>query len=822
MLSYRIATVLKHGSRALLKPHDRATHVRITLRAVRQLVYNPFAVPPEAPIGSVPVSDSDPARELRDVVLASLEPWDDVWRRNQFLVRELLAADPKLRVLWVEPPVDLLHGIVAHRRIGRIDRSLRLVPGHPRVLRFRPVKWLPRVLWPGVDRSLTRQVEAAVRAAGMPSPLLWLNDTTLHRLARNGWPTVYDITDDWLEAGVSAREHRRLQRREAAVMATANEVVVCSPELARRRGAERAVELIPNAVDVEHFRSPQPRPADLPPGPTAVYVGTLHDDRIDVDLVAELAAALPELAVTLVGPDSLGPTSRATLRGLRNVHVLGPRPYATVPAYLQHADVLVVPHAVNRFTESLDPIKAYELCAVGRPTVATPVAGFRDLPAPIVIAARERFVDEVRAAMQVPSIQVGVDVPSWAGRATQFRGAMDRAWDRGAARIRVAYIGHCALRSGGELALARLLPALTEEVDATVILGEDGPMVEAYRAAGARVEVLPMAGTARNVRKGSVTPRALPWRAVTSTARYSWRLARRLRELDVDLVHTNTLKAAFYGGVAAKLARRPLVWHVRDRIAPDYLPSFAVRAVRLAARFLPDAIIANSESTKATLGIAGRAAVVTPSPVVFDPYAGGPSGPRREGGFEIGMVGRIAPWKGQDVFLRAFALAFPDGQARARIIGAPLFGETDYEASLLTLVDELGIADRVWFTGQVDDVSAHLADLSVLVHASVTPEPFGQVVVEGMAAGIAVVASNAGGPAEVITNEVDGLLVPAGDPEPLASALRRLSTDQALRGRLAVAGMRRAETFRPERIGPQVSQLYRMVQRRGRQVRASW
>ena len=94
-------------------------------------------------------------------------------------------------------------------------------------------------------------------------------------------------------------------------------------------------------------------------------------------------------------------------------------------------------------------------------------------------------------------------------------------------------------------------------------------------------------------------------------------LARRLRQLHPDVVHTNSLKAALYGGVAARLAGVPVVWHIRDRIATDYLPAPAVRVVRALARRLPDAIIVNSVTTRDTLGpvvAAGR----TPVHVVHD------------------------------------------------------------------------------------------------------------------------------------------------------------------------------------------------------------
>jgi glycosyltransferase involved in cell wall biosynthesis len=100
-----------------------------------------------------------------------------------------------------------------------------------------------------------------------------------------------------------------------------------------------------------------------------------------------------------------------------------------------------------------------------------------------------------------------------------------------------------------------------------------------------------------------------------------------------------------------------------------------------------------------------------------------------------------------------------------------------------------------------------------VVHASVLPEPFGQVVVEAMAAGRPVIATAAGGPLEVIRDGYDGLLVPPGDVSAMARAMRRLADDELLRRRLAEHGRVRVGDFAPERLGPQVERVYRRVAR---------
>lgn len=375
----------------------------------------------------------------------------------------------------------------------------------------------------------------------------------------------------------------------------------------------------------------------------------------------------------------------------------------------------------------------------------------------------------------------------------------------------MVFVDHVARLSGGEIALLRLLPALAEQVDAHVILGEDGPLVGRLEELGIPVEVLPMAAGLRDVRKDSVRPGGLDLRALAQLPRYVLRLRRRLRELDPDLVHTNSLKAALYGGVAGRLARVPVVWHVRDRISDDYLPARAVMLVRLASRVVPAAVMANSRATLETLPASRR------SRVVHDPLPHGveqrPAAAPSPGDPIVGIVGRLAPWKGQHVFLEAFAAAFHGSDARARVIGSALFGEDDYEASLHRQARELGIADRVEFRGFREDVWSELAELDVLVHCSTTPEPFGQVVLEGMAAGLPVIATGAGGPAELIADGVDGLLVPPGNAAALATALERLRDDAPLRLRLSSAARARSAEFTPERAARQVIDLYRSVVR---------
>jgi glycosyltransferase involved in cell wall biosynthesis len=380
---------------------------------------------------------SSPPSSATSLVVCSLEDWGTVRRRIRILVDELVAMDPALEVLFVAPAVDVPFEL----RKGSLTRisQPRMEQVHPRVHVLRPRKWLPRVLGSSADRSLGRQVARAADRLALTDPLVWINDAYYARFAlATGWPTIYDVTDDWLLADFPARQEARLRANDELLLERSGAVVVCSPDLARTRGDRRSVDLIPNGVDVELFRTPQDRPDVLPAGPVAVYVGTLHEWRFDVPLLEELAAALPDVQIALVGPNSLGTTDAARLASFPNVHLVGPQPYDLVPGFLQHADVVVIPHLVNPFTESLDPIKAYECVAAGRPTVATPVAGFRDLGDAVVVADRTEFVRVVSrvldSADSADTEAPATAVASWRERAQAMAAVMRRVRDEAGAR----------------------------------------------------------------------------------------------------------------------------------------------------------------------------------------------------------------------------------------------------------------------------------------------------------------------------------------------------------------------------------------------------
>lgn len=126
------------------------------------------------------------------------------------------------------------------------------------------------------------------------------------------------------------------------------------------------------------------------------------------------------------------------------------------------------------------------------------------------------------------------------------------------------------------------------------------------------------------------------------------------------------------------------------------------------------------------------------------------------------------------------------------LFGAASFGEEGYEAEIRLLAIELGVADRVIFHGHVDDVQASLESMDVCVQSSMRPEPLGQNVLQYLALGKVTIAADAGGPADYVEHDVNGLLFEMGSLASLEDALRRVESG-TLRSRLA----RRAKNTPP-------------------------
>jgi glycosyltransferase involved in cell wall biosynthesis len=655
-------------------------------------------------------------------------------------------------------------------------------------------------------------------------------------------PLVFHFHGPWAEENAATNDASRsrfalrktLERR---VLRQADAYVVLSSAFRRvlveRYGiAPWDIHVWPPGVALEEFtpggsadRSRARAGLGLEPGAFVAACTRRLVERMGIDVLfdawGEIADELPPGSTLLIAGD--GPLAgllaeraeRPPLAG--RVRILGRISDEALIDLYRAADVAVVPTlAVEGFG-----LVVLEAAACGTPSIVSAVGGLPEAMAELdaslavppgnaaALAARLR----ASARGELPSRNATrsyAECFSWPQLAERHIELYRRlVAGRRDERLRVVYLDHVARMSGGEIAMLRLLPHLGG-VHAHVILGEDGPLAERLQRAGISVEVLPFPAATRDLRRDAVRPGGASPRAALDTLVYAARLARRLRQLRPDLVHTNSLKSGIYGAPAARAARVPLVWHLRDRIAADYLPSSAVRPIQTFIAAMADGVVVNSTATLHTLFARTHArARVIPDSVEIPSHL--PDSDRDGRAITFGMLGRIAPWKGQDLFLRAFAAAFPSSGERAVLVGTPMFGEESYEQELHALVASLDLVGRVELRGFREDIWRELAAFDVLVHASIVPEPFGQVVIEGMAAGLAVIAADEGGPAEVIADGQTGRLFRSRDPDSLAAAMRALRADEDERRRLGEAARRAAEDYDPRVLAGRLESSYQHV-----------
>ena len=369
---------------------------------------------------------------------------------------------------------------------------------------------------------------------------------------------------------------------------------------------------------------------------------------------------------------------------------------------------------------------------------------------------------------------------------------------------RILFVDHTAVMGGGEIAMLHLARHL-DRYEPMVALLSDGPLAGELTGAGVRTFLIQAGGGLVHARRDSLSLGTALGSAIPTVLR----IAKLIEVVDVDLVHCNSLKADLLGGAAGRLTGRPVIWHIRDRIAADYLPGAVAKFIRAMANVIPTHVVANSQATLQTLNLFDQhSSSVIYSGLDLDPYLR--SAPKQHGPIRIGIVGRLSPWKGQHVFLQAAALLrgeFPS--AVFQIVGAPLFSETDYEKSLREQARSLGIESVTEFTGHRADVPDLLAGMDVVVHASTTAEPFGQVAVLAMAAARPRVATAGGGILESVVDGKTGLLVPMGDAGAMAAAIRRVLTEPGLAEELSCGGRKRAmDLFTIQRTARQMMELY--------------
>ncbi len=526
-----------------------------------------------------------------------------------------------------------------------------------------------------------------------------------------------------------------------------------------------------------------------------------------VELFAEIRASNERLVIVGEGSQREALEQAAERHGV-NQHVTfaGRVDDAELDRWYAAADVSLVPSvALEGYG-----LVVLESIARGTPVIVSDVDGLRD--------ASRQFRAVRSISWDAASLRAAIDEvtndPSL--RETARYEARDAAWSRvaldhldlydqlisGRVAQGVAVLDHTAQLSGGELALTRVASALDgARWRPHVILAEDGPLTSELLNRGISHEILAMGERTRSLSRNELSSGGLG--AILETLAYGVRLRRLLRRRHLRLVHSNSMKAHLYGTLATMWSPRRFIVHVRDRWDPPYLTRRVARGLRAATWFAADRVIANSSMTAQS--VHGPVTVLA-SPVEerFFVVPARVSGPV----VHVAVIGRLAPWKGQDLAILAAARLKDRVPLQLSIVGSALFGEEEYEASLHELANTAGVADRVTFLGHVDDVAALLDEIDITILTSRAPEPFGNVVVEAMAAGRSVIVPDRGGVTEFVTEGLSGFFYAMGDVDDLVRVLSRVAVDEELRRFIGPRARDAVAPFRAEEIADQLEEIY--------------
>ena len=329
-----------------------------------------------------------------------------------------------------------------------------------------------------------------------------------------------------------------------------------------------------------------------------------------------------------------------------------------------------------------------------------------------------------------------------------------------------------------------------------VVFATPNSLLPRFEAAGVRTLIVPPAEPGKAF-AGSVIAKALNF--FRGFVLEPWRLARILKRERIDLVHlNNSIRRNHPWMLAARLRGVPCITHERginlgfkprDRKLAHGLRSVICISGAVRDNFverglgdLPLVTIYNgldpaqmqvtrsAEDVRSEIGVAPQTRLV-------------------------GIVGNIKPWKGQEVVVRAMGLIARDfPNVTCVLIGDTSPNETFYREQITALARELGVEGQVRITGFRSDVANYINALDVQIHASIEPEPFGRVLLEGMALSKPLAASNGGAVPEIVVHGDTGLLFEPGNPQALADALRSLLAEPARALAMGMAGRTRLES----------------------------
>ena len=356
-----------------------------------------------------------------DVVCFSHLRWDSVFQRPHHLLTRC-AQDS--RVFFVEEPVEAAEDGVEVRTV---------VPGI-RVV----VPQLGRAGQGTPDQRIARLLDRVFAAHRIRDYIFWYYTPMAVNFTRHLSPAacVYDYMD---ELSAFAGAPPGLRAAEEELFRKADVVLTGGQSLFEaKRGRHRNVHAFPSSVEVAHFARARRLQADPPdqaaiPHPRLGFFGVI-DERMDLDLLAGVAAARPAWHLVMIGP--VTKIDAGQLPSAANIHYLGKRTYQALPTYLAGWDVALLPFARNESTRFISPTKTPEYLAAGKPVVSTSI---RDVVRPYGERGLVRIADSVPSFVAAVEASLVEDARPRIAAADAFLAHM--SWDATWARM-ASLVGH--------------------------------------------------------------------------------------------------------------------------------------------------------------------------------------------------------------------------------------------------------------------------------------------------------------------------------------------------------------------------------------------
>lgn len=366
----------------------------------------------------------------------------------------------------------------------------------------------------------------------------------------------------------------------------------------------------------------------------------------------------------------------------------------------------------------------------------------------------------------------------------------------------ILFVHSSAELYGSDKSLLYLAQNLNKEkYKITIILPCNGPLVEKLSVLeGVEIIIFEVA----ILRRKNLSVRGILQYLNAFGASFFY-LRKLIKMKNIDIVYTN-VSVAFPGAIAAKSCGKKSIWHIREIIKNDKERAVISFIVNL----FSDIIIANSKATALSITKNQKKCRVVYNAVetseTFVEHTD-------ENLITIGMAGRINRWKGQTLFVdmaEQIHQKFPN--TKFLIAGTAYQGEEFLEDNLKNYIAGKNLDSCVVLLGQVLDMDSFYQSLDIFVLPSTQPEPFGLVVIEAMEKKLPVVATNHGGPVEIIENGVDGFLVDFKENNEMVSVISDLVPDWKLRQKIGDnAHAKKRKVFSLEEVTVKIDKILQVI-----------